>query len=53
MIGRLFGISRDRFWHARKEVMYGGVPWAVDVAVAATERPGPGDLRDELRCLLR
>ncbi len=40
MIARLFGISRDRFWHSRKEVMCGGVPWAVDVAVAATERPG-------------
>ncbi|HYB48679.1 MAG TPA: ATP-binding protein [Streptosporangiaceae bacterium] len=40
MISGLFGISLGRFWHARKEVMSGGVPWGVDVVVAATERPG-------------
>ena len=40
MISRLFGISRDRSWRVRKEAMHGGVPWAVDVFVAATERPG-------------
>jgi hypothetical protein len=40
VISRLFGISRDRCWTARKEILHGGIPWAVDVVVAETERPG-------------
>jgi hypothetical protein len=40
LIDRLFGISRDRCWLARREILHTGIPWAVDVVVAETERPG-------------
>jgi len=40
LIARLFGISHDRCWAARKEILHRGIPWAVDVVVAETERPG-------------
>lgn len=40
VVSDLFGIERDRFWHARSETVHDGIAWAVDVAVAQTERPG-------------
>jgi DNA topoisomerase 6 subunit A-like protein/histidine kinase/DNA gyrase B/HSP90-like ATPase len=35
-----FGIKDDQFWYRRKETVLDGVPWVVEIAIAATRTEG-------------